>query len=174
MSQPISRLFTTSQLWAVSDHAVAVALQPSTFATAIFRWDLLSRYYNKKTNKTTSHGSVWILLSKYQKKKISQDILLLNTSSLSRFWSTHQFWHCEGTTCVKTTHKLGWFCYKIRWKVFREKFRRTWSSYIECPVKRSGLTENKFQMVILFPLKTWVNVDINDHVIFKLTLNACL
>lgn len=37
--QPISRLPATPQLWAVSNHAVAIPLQPSTVTAAIFRWD---------------------------------------------------------------------------------------------------------------------------------------
>lgn len=37
--QPISRLPAAPQLWAVSNHTVAVPLQPSTVAAAIFRYD---------------------------------------------------------------------------------------------------------------------------------------
>lgn len=46
--QPISRLLAAPQLWAVSDHTVAIPLQPSTVAAAIYRFELLScRLYSE-------------------------------------------------------------------------------------------------------------------------------
>lgn len=41
--QPVGRLPAAPQLRAVSNHTVAVPLQPSTVAAAIFRYDLVSR-----------------------------------------------------------------------------------------------------------------------------------
>lgn len=103
--QSISRLPAAPQLWAVSNHTVAVPLQPSTVAAAIFRYDLV--FSNQKMCNVGSFKINWfhLFLGIISPK--------LNFSCISQ--------------CIEIRRlKI------IRWKAFRYWFRRWYLVSIKC------------------------------------------